>query len=107
MVTDTEDMQHSLSEHTATTLAFWEIASVVTSCLIAEWVVLSFVGRSKLIIAVPILLAFGLMAFSHLERGETLNDIGFRLDNFVASCRLLLLPTVAAMLLIVVTGWFM
>lgn len=88
-------------------LALWEIVSVATSCLTAEWVVLSFVGRSKLIIAIPILLAFGLMAFSHVERGETLNDIGFRLDNFVASCRLLLLPTVVAVLLVVAAGWFM
>src|SRR5882672_1987582 len=107
MVTETESMQPSLPEHTARTLALWEIVSVATSCLIAEWVVLSFVGRSKLIIAIPILLAFGLMAFSHVERGETLNDIGFRLDNFVASCRLLLLPTVVAVLLVVAAGWFM
>jgi membrane protease YdiL (CAAX protease family) len=87
-------------------LALWEILSVVTSCLIAEWVVLAFAGGSKLIIAIPILLAWGLMAFSHRERGETLHDIGFRLDNLLASCRLLLLPTAAAVLVIVAAGWF-
>ncbi len=88
-------------------LAIWEITSVVTSCLIAEWVVLSFVGRSKLIIAIPILLAVGFMVFSHREHGETLRDIGFRTDNFFASSRLLLLPTAAAVLVIVFGGWFM
>ena len=86
-------------------LALWEIASVATSCLIAEWVVLSFAGRSKLIIAIPTLLALGLMYFSHRERGETFSEIGFRTDNFLAACRLLLLPTAIVMALIVAVGW--
>lgn len=89
----------------ARSLALWEIASVVTSCLIAEWVVLSFAGRSKLTIAIPTLLALGLMYFSHRERGETLSEIGFRTDNFLAACRLLLLPTAIVMALIVAVGW--
>lgn len=95
------------NNNTAKALAFWEIISVVTSCLIAEWAVLAFVGRSKIISAIPILLAVGLMALSHHERGETLTDIGFRTDNFFSACRLLLLPTAAALFLIVATGWFM
>jgi membrane protease YdiL (CAAX protease family) len=86
-------------------LALWEIASVATSCLIAEWVVLSFVGRNKLIIAVPVLLALGLMVFSHRERGETLRDLGFRGDNFLSACRLLLLPTALAVLAILLASW--
>jgi membrane protease YdiL (CAAX protease family) len=86
-------------------LALWEIASVVTSCLIAEWVVLSFAGRSKLTIAIPTLLALGLMYFSHRERAETFRDIGFRFDNFFASCRLLLLPTAIVVALIVALAW--
>lgn len=87
-------------------LVLWEIVSVVASCLIAEWVVLSFAGRSKTIAAVPIVLALGFMAFSHRERGESLRDIGFRGDNFLASCRLLLIPTVAAVVVIVAAGSF-
>lgn len=87
-------------------LALWEIASVVTSGLIAEWVVLSFVGGSKLVLAVPVLLALGLMVFSHRERGESLREIGFRFDNFLASCRVLLLPTAVALIAIVAAGWF-
>ena len=82
-------------------LAIWEIVSVITSCLIAEWVVLAFVGRSKLIIAIPVLLALVLMIISHRERGETLKDIGFRTDNFISAMRGLLLLTIAAVLLIV------
>ena len=77
------------------TLALWEVASIVTSCLIAEWVVLSFAPQSKLITAIPISLALGLMVFSQRARGEALREVGFRADNFLASCRLLLLPTTA------------
>ncbi len=39
-------------------LALWEIVSVVASFLIAEWVVLAFVGSSKVILPVPIVFAF-------------------------------------------------
>jgi membrane protease YdiL (CAAX protease family) len=100
------NMANSLSPDAPKSLALWEIVSVVTSCLIAEWVVLSFAGRSKLIGSIPILLACGLMVFSHRERGETPQEIGFRTDNFLASCRLLLLPTALAVLVIFATGWF-
>src|SRR5882672_2484129 len=86
-------------------LPLWEIVSVVTSGLIAEWVVLGFAGRNKLIITIPILLALGLMAFSHRERGESLRDIGFRTDNFLDSCRLLLLPTALAVLAMIAAAW--
>ena len=102
-----ENLETSVSSISVKTLALWEIASVIASCLIAEWVVLAFVGRSKLILAVPILLTLGLMAFSHRERGETLREIGFRSDNFFAACRLLLLPTLAALLVMFAVGWFM
>jgi membrane protease YdiL (CAAX protease family) len=86
-------------------LPLWEIASVVTSCLIAEWAVFVFIGRNKLIMAIPIGLAFALMLYSHWERGEGLRDIGLRVDNFVASCRLLFIPTALAVILIVTFGW--
>src|SRR6267142_4864400 len=105
MLAQSQNMERSIPD-TSRGLALWEIVSVVTSGLIAEWVVLSFAGNSKLISAIPILLAWGLMVFSYRERGETLHEIGFRGDNFLSSCRLLLLPTAAAVLLILATGWF-
>ncbi|HKO62742.1 MAG TPA: CPBP family intramembrane glutamic endopeptidase [Pyrinomonadaceae bacterium] len=88
-------------------LPLWEIASIVTSFLIAEWVVLAFVGSSKLILAVPVGLALALMVISHRERGETLSDIGFRLDNFAVAARSLALPTIGAVLLIVAVAWIL
>jgi membrane protease YdiL (CAAX protease family) len=83
------------------TLALWEIVSVVVSCLIAEWVVLAFVGRSKLVLAIPIALALMLMIASHRAYGETLNEIGFRWDNFISALKLLILPTIAAIVIVV------
>lgn len=88
------------------TLALWEIVSVVISCLIAEWVVLAFVGPNKLALAIPVALALALMIYSHRVYGESLNDLGFRLDNFVASTKLLLLPTIIAIAIIVIVSGF-
>ena len=88
-------------------IAVWEIVSVVSSFLIAEWVVLAFVGSSKLILAVPIALALALMLISHRERGETIREIGFRFDNFLSATRSLLLPTVGAVLIIVAVAWML
>ncbi|HKQ51311.1 MAG TPA: CPBP family intramembrane glutamic endopeptidase [Pyrinomonadaceae bacterium] len=87
--------------------ALWEIASVTTSFLIAEWMVLPFAGNSKLVAAVPIGLAFALMFFSHRERKETARAIGWRLDNFWEAARLLALPMLAAAVIIVVAGWLL
>jgi hypothetical protein len=81
-------------------LALWEIASVVLSCLIAEWVILGFLGPSTLI-ALPVAMALALMVFSHRIYGETLHDLGFRADNFLSSAKPLLWPTIAAVVLIV------
>ena len=88
------------------TLAVWEIVSVIISCLIAEWVVLALTGPNKLVLAIPIALALALMIFSHRVYGETPHDLGFRLDNFLAAAKLLLLPTLIAMALIVFVAGF-
>jgi len=86
--------------------AIWEIISVVSSGLLMEWVVLSFGGRSGLVGGVPIVLALGFMLYSHYDRGESLREIGFRTDNFLAGCRLLLLPTALVVLLVIAVAWF-
>lgn len=85
-------------------LAAWEILSVVVSCVIAEWVVLAFAGNNKILIAVPVALALLLMIFSHRVYGESARDLGFRWDNFVPAVKLLILPTLAVMVLIVLVS---
>ncbi len=86
-------------------LALWEILSITSSCLIAEWVVLAFAGRGKSIASVPIILAIAFMFQSHRERAETPALIGFRKENFFAAARMLLLPTIATIVLILIAGW--
>jgi uncharacterized protein len=93
--------EESIKELNPRTLALWEIVSVLVSCLIAEWVVLAFVGRGKLVLAIPIALALMLMILAHRAYGETLREIGFRWDNFAAAAKLLVLPTLAAIVIVI------
>jgi len=85
--------------NTSKTVAGWEILSVITSCLIAEWVVLAF--ANKLVIVVPAALALILMFCSHRFYGESARELGFRWDNFGPAIKLLTLPTLAAVVLVV------
>jgi membrane protease YdiL (CAAX protease family) len=75
-------------------LAAWEIVSVTSSVLIAEWILSAAGGRSKLIVAIPTALAFVFIVYSHILRAETARDLGFRLDNFLSALKLLLLPMI-------------
>ncbi|HET6977763.1 MAG TPA: CPBP family intramembrane glutamic endopeptidase [Pyrinomonadaceae bacterium] len=95
--------EHSLKP---STIALWEIVSVLISCLIAEWVVLAFIGPNKIALAVPVALALVLMICSHRLYGETLRDLGFRFDNFLAACKLLIIPTVIVVVVIVFISGF-
>lgn len=85
-------------------LAAWEIASLVTSALIGEWILAAAAGRSKLIVAIPVGLAFVLVIGSHMFRGETLRDLGFRFDNFLRAIKLLALPMLIVAVLCVALG---
>src|ERR1044071_4855929 len=82
--------EHSLHP---STIALWEIVSVLISCLIAEWVVLAFIGTNKIALAIPVALALALMISSHRIYGETLNELGSRVQNFLAAVKLLKLST--------------
>ncbi len=95
------DEREGVSEKT---LALWEIVSVTSSFLIAEWMVLPFAGNSKIVAAIPLGLALALMLFSHRAHGETAREIGWRLDNFWQAARVLILPMLAAAALIVGLG---
>jgi len=76
-------------------LAAWEIVSVTSSVLIAEGILSTAAGRSKLIVAIPTTLAFILIISSHLLRRESPRELGFRFDNFLSALKLLLLPMIA------------
>jgi membrane protease YdiL (CAAX protease family) len=86
-------------------IALWEIASVVVSCLVAEWTVMALSGGNKLLSAVPVIFALTLIMVSHQAYGESLKDLGFRLDNFLQACRLLLVPTILVIVGVLIVGW--
>ncbi|HLA13309.1 MAG TPA: CPBP family glutamic-type intramembrane protease [Pyrinomonadaceae bacterium] len=86
-------------------IAAWEIVSVMMSGLIAAWAVHAFAGKGSWVGAIPITLAMTLIIVSQRERGESLQELGFRLDNFWAATQLLLVPTVLAVVLFFVANW--
>jgi membrane protease YdiL (CAAX protease family) len=55
--------------------------------------------------AIPVGLALLLIGSSHRVYGETPKEIGFRSDNFIPALKLLLLPTLVALVLILALGW--
>jgi membrane protease YdiL (CAAX protease family) len=87
-------------------LPLWEIISVTSSALIAEWSMRSFFGKGSLVAVIPIVLALSFMLYSHLQRREGLYDLGFRFDNFLPALRLVALPTLFAVVLVIVGSWY-
>ena len=74
------------------TLAIWELASVASSVVIAEWMLASAAGFNKAVIVVPVVFAILLMFLSHRVRRESLRDLGFRFDTFLPALYLLAVP---------------
>jgi membrane protease YdiL (CAAX protease family) len=87
-------------------IAIWELVSVVSSLLIAEWITLSLAGQSQFVLAIPAALAFALIFVSRWLRAETFREVGVRLDNFGRAVWKLALPTLGLSLLLVAVGWF-
>ena len=85
-------------------LAGWEIASIVSSVLMAEWLLAAATGLSRLIAAIPITLALIVVIWSQRLHHETPHDIGFRFDNFFRAVKLLLWPMIVVSLLAVLVG---
>lgn|SRR2546423_706313 len=95
----------SSTELTDRALAGWEIVSVASSIVIAEWMLASAAGFRTAIIAVPVALAFLLIVLSHRVRGETFYQMGFRLDNVFAALYKLIAPVMAVCVACLIVGW--
>ena len=85
-------------------LAGWELASLVSSALIGEWILSAAAGGTKLIVAIPVAFAFFLVISSHVLRRESLRDLGFRFDNFLPALKLLMLPLIVVAVICVSLG---
>jgi hypothetical protein len=99
-------LNQTLNQEANNLSPLWEIISVITSCLIAEWIVMAFAGSSKVVGAIPVGLALAFMIISHRERGESAHDNGFRIDNFWPAARVLLWPTIIGVLSILMLSWW-
>jgi len=86
-------------------LAAWEIGSVVSSAVIAEWILSAAAGRSKAIVAIPISLAFVFMISSHRLRREGPHELGLRFDNFFRALKMLLIPMAVVAILALGIGF--
>lgn len=106
-MTEDQNSEGLSPEVTEQGLALWEVAAVISSCLVVEWAVFPLASGRRVVIALPILLAVGFMVLSHYYRDETLRLIGFRWDNFFAACRVLFLPTLAAVIVVLLVGWWL
>jgi membrane protease YdiL (CAAX protease family) len=87
-------------------LAAWEIATVVASVLIAEWVVFALAGDGALALAFPVATVLAFMLLSHRARRESAHELGWRLDNFWHASRLLAPPLVVVTAILVALGWY-
>lgn len=87
------------------TLAAWEIASVVSSVAIAEWMLTSAVGFNKAFSAVPVTLAVLQIVISHIVRNESPREIGFRLDNLPRALYLLAVPLAVIAIIWLIISW--
>jgi membrane protease YdiL (CAAX protease family) len=85
-------------------IAGWEIASIASSVLMAEWLLAASAGLSRLIAAIPITLALIVIIWSQRLHHETPRDLGFRFDNFFRAVKLLLLPMIVVSVLAVLVG---
>lgn len=101
-----ENVERGLDVDDRRSLALWEIASVVASVLIAEWVVFALAGDHKLWLTVPVVLVLAFMFVSHRARGESARDLGWRLDNFTETARLLFFLFSVPALLLLLFGWY-
>jgi membrane protease YdiL (CAAX protease family) len=87
-------------------VAFWEVLSVLVSCLLAEWFLLSLVGPNKFILAIPVVLACALIVSSQRIYGESLKQIGLTFQHFLPAFKLLLIPTLLTVTVILTVAWF-
>lgn len=82
-----------------------EVTSIVASVMIALWIVVPLAPGNRTLLAVPVVLALALVLISQQVRGERLAEVGFGAANFGKACRLVTIPTIAALLVLTLIGW--
>src|ERR1041385_3342311 len=106
--TDRKPLSADIAIPSERSLAGWEIASVFSSVLIAEWILSAAAGQTKFIVLIPVLipvtLALVLVIGSQFLHKEGLRELGIRFDNFLGAIKLLALPMIVVALICVAVG---
>jgi len=102
-----QNQEQPIEAISAKALALAEILSIIVSCLIAEWVFLSFFSLHRWLVIIPLTVALLFMVLSHLAYNESAYALGFRFDNFWSALRLLFWPTILAVVVILIIGWLL
>lgn len=79
---------------------------VIGCVFISEWVTPLFFGKNWLAGAIPACIALAFIILSQIIKGETLRDMGWRVDNFAEAIVILLVPMLLASLVLVAIGWY-
>jgi membrane protease YdiL (CAAX protease family) len=82
-----------------------EVASIVISVMIAVWIVVPLAPGNRALLAVPTVLALALVLISQQLHGERLTDLGLGLSSLGKAFRLIALPTIAAIVALLLIGW--
>lgn len=85
-----------------------EILSVVGCVVIAEWVALPLFGKQYFAVAALVFASaiFAIMFFSHRVHRESARELGWRMDNFFKSLKLLMPTMFVATLFLILIGWW-
>lgn len=81
-----------------------EIGSVVLTAVLIEWVLAGVSVAASLAIAA---LCLVFMVADHRLHGESLRDLGFRSDNFVAALKLVAMVALPSITILLLGGWYL
>lgn len=73
--------------------------------LASEWLAPLWFGKSATAVSLPAILAIAFIVLSQITRGETLKDLGWRIDNFVRASFLLFPLMAVGTIYLVAIGW--
>ncbi len=82
-----------------------EVGSVLSSVFLTLWLIIPMQPPFRWMWGIPGALALALIVNSHRVRGESLRQLGLSLESFGRAMKLLVLPTVVALILFVTIGW--
>ncbi len=100
----TDRIEEGKGEVSMRTVAAHEVGSVISSVFLTLWLIIPLQPPFKWMWGIPGVLALALIVNSHRVRGESLRQLGLSMDDFGRALKLLVLPTLIAIILFVSIG---